>query len=457
MAGIRISGMASGLPPNIVDQIMEAERIPMKQIETRKAGEDEKLKLVTDLETKVSEITKSIAELVGTRGFMNQKLISGSPDIINGTVDPNNAVTGTWNIEVLQLANKPGAISNGFPDKDRTETGVGYFKFKTPTGVKEVYLGKGNTTLNDLADAVNKANLGVRASIMDDRSDKETPYKLLISGLTSGDDKQVEFPTVYMLDGDRDFYFDKSRLAKNAKIKVDGFDVEVPENNVTGVVPGVTLDLKQIAPGREIPITVKEDMEAISGKVKTFVDSFNGVLGFIQAQHKLQKNKAGKEGLGPLGGDSLLRSIETRLRSLAQNPQYGVSSKVVRLSDIGIEFTRNGTLNFNQDRFNAKLNSDPTDIANFLRGDGFNVGFIPSLKREIGNLLNNGFGPISNRKRGVQSKIEQMDKQIANKERQLEKREDSLRKKFADLETTMSKINSQGAAIGAMAQGAKQG
>lgn len=455
MAGIRISGMASGLPPNIVEQIMEAERIPVKQIEVRKAGEDEKLKLVTDLETKVSEIQKNIGELVGNRGFMNQKLTSAAPDIINGTVDPNNAVTGTWQVEVEQLAHKPGGISNGFPDTDTTETGVGYFKFKTPNGMKEVYLGGRPTTLKNLADAVNKSNVGCRAQVINDRSDKDSPFKLLITGLTTGDDKQVEFPTVYMLDGDQDFYFDKTRLAQNAKIKIDGFEMEAPENTIKDVIPGVTLDIKQIAPGREVAITVKEDLETIAGKVKSFVDSYNAVLSFIQGQHKLSKNKAGKEGLGPLGGEGILRSIETRLRSLVQNPQYGVSSNITRLSDLGIEFTRNGTLNFNQERFTAKLNAEPMDVANFLRGDGVNVGFVPCLKREISNLTNSAFGPLGNRKRGIQQKIDQMDKQIANKESQLEKREESLRKKFSDLEGQMSKINQQGAAIGAMSSAAK--
>ena len=445
--------MASGLPPNIVEQIIEAEKIPIKQIEMKKGFEDEKLKLVTDLETKISDITKSIGELVGTRGFTNQKLISGDPNIINGTVDPNESVSGSWQLEVMQLAQKPGAMSNGFPDKDQTETGVGYFKFKTPEGVKEVYLGGGaSTTLEGLVTAVNRSNVGVRAQILNDRSDKEAPYKLLISGLATGDDKQVEFPTVYMLDGDRDFYFDKSKMAQNAKIKVDGFEIEIPENTAKDVIPGVNLELRQAAPGREITVTIKEDMEAIAGKVKNFVDAYNGVLGFIQGQHKLQKSKNGKEGLGPLGGDSLLRTIESRMRALVQNPQYGVASSITRVIDIGIEFNRNGTLNFNQDKFNKVLGSDPVSVANFLRGDGFKVGFVPALKREINNMLNSAYGPIGNRKRSTQKKIEQMDKSIESKEKALEKREDSLRRKFADLETKMSKLNAQGASFAAMSQ-----
>ncbi len=39
MTAIRFNGMASGLPPNIVDQLMEAEKIPVKQMEAKKVAE----------------------------------------------------------------------------------------------------------------------------------------------------------------------------------------------------------------------------------------------------------------------------------------------------------------------------------------------------------------------------------------------------------------------------------
>ncbi len=451
MGDIRFSGMASGLPPNIVEKIMEAERIPIKTMENHKAKEDDKLKLVTDLETKVSDITKNIGELVGIRGFNNTKLISGEPNIIDGVVDPNAAVTGEWQLEVSQLAQKPGAISNGFPDKNQTQMGTGYLRFNTPNGRKDVYINSKNNTLDGIVGAINSSGLGLRAMALNDRQDKDNPFKLVVTGLQTGDDNQVNFPTIYMLDGDQDFYFDEARPAQNAKVKIDGFEVEVPENKVNDLIPGVTLDLKQAAPGRPIRINVKEDLEVISGKIKSFVDAFNGALGFIQGQHRLQKNKEGKERLGPLGGDGLVRSVESQLRGVILNPQLGVQSSITRLSDLGIAFNRNGTLEFNQEKFNKTLAGDPQGVANFLRGDGTNVGFIPTVKRQVGNILNSSFGLIANRKRGIQQKIDAIDKRIENKEKQLSGREESLRRKFSDLESKMSQLQSQGAAVGSMA------
>lgn len=458
MAGVRITGMASGLPPNIVDQLVEAERVPLKQLEGKKTKQEDTLKLVNDLDGKVSEINKSLGELLSTRGFTDTKLISGDPNVIDGTVDPNATVTGDYSLEVLQLAQKAGAISNGFPDRKETQMGVGYIKFETSEGTKEVYINGESSTLDGVAAQINKANVGLRASVIEDRKDKESPFRLLVTGLSTGDDKQITFPTIYLLDGDQDMYFDQSRPSQNAKIKLDGFEVEVPENQVNDLIPGVSLNLKAAAPGREIRINVKENTEAISGKIKTFVDAYNGALGFIQGQHKLQKGQNGKEALGPLGGDSLLRNVEGALRRIIISPQYGVESPVTRVNDLGIEFNRNGTLNFNQEKFNKVLNSNPAGVAAFFRGDGLQTGFITTIKREISNMQNGQFGPLANRKKGIQTRIDRMNDQIERKEKQIEKKQEFLTKKFADLESQMSRLQGQGAAVsGIGAIGGKNG
>lgn len=461
MAAVRFSGMASGLPPNIVDQIMDAERIPVKTMEVKKAKEEDTLKLVTELETKISEINKNIGELVSTRGFTDMKFLSTDPGTIDGSIDPATASTGEYMMEVEQLAFKPGAVTNGFPDADKTQIGVGYIKFQTPNGTKEVYINGNNSTLNGVAAQINAAGHGLKATVIDDRKDPENPHRLLITGLSTGGDNNVEFPTVYMLDGDEDFYFEESRQGQNAKFKIDGFGFESADNYVDGVIPGVTLDLKNAAPGKNVRINIKENLEAISGKIKAFVDAYNGALGFIQNQNKLQKGQNGKESLGPLGGQSIIRSVESALRRVIQNPQRGTGSPFQRALELGIEFNRNGTLNFNQQKFEKALNTDPKAVAAFFRGDGFATGFAPTVKREIGVLLNAQFGALANRKKGIQTKIDNMNKRIEGKERQLEKKEDSLRKKFSDLEAKMSKINSQGAQLGAMANfataGPKQG
>ncbi len=450
MPAITFGGINTGLPPNIVEQLIEAEKIPIKNMQTQKGKSENRMKLVTEIETKINDIQGKIGELTNSKGFTDIKLNSSDPNVINGTVDPSLASSGQWTVEIDKLAEKAAAITNGFPDKDNTQLGVGYFRFKTPDGDKSVYINGNNNTLEGAAKAINNARVGVRASIINDRKDTDNPFKLVISAEGVGAEKGIEYPTLYFLDGDQDLYFDSKKEAANGLVKVDGFEFEIADNNLKDLIPGINLELKKASPGNPVTLSVKEDHEVIAGKVKGFVDSMNAVLSFIQAQNKLEKNTDTSQ---TLGGDGLLRTVESRLRQLLQNPQYGIKGPIKLMSDIGIRFTRAGVLELDQKKFETILGGNPDAVHTFLVGDGFNTGFVPSLKREIGNLLNSSFGPIANRKRGLQDKINDFDRRIETKEKQLTKKEEQLREKFSRLEETMSRLKSQGSAVAALGGG----
>jgi flagellar hook-associated protein 2 len=447
MASVTIGGLSSGLPPNLVDQLVNAERQPIRNLEDRRGKIEVKLNLVEDLETKLRAVESSLGTLASAKGFSDIKLESGDPNVVQGSVDPTLAPKGNWNIEVMELAQKAAAITNGLPDKDKSTIGVGYFRFHLPDGDKEVYINSGNNTLEGAAAAINAAAIGVKAAVINDRKDPDSPYKLMISGDQVGGDNRIEYPTLYFLDGDEDIYFDEESEAKNGRVKVDGFEFDIGENVLKDLIPGVTLDLKQATPGRTVNVTVKENREAVSTKINEFVKAMNEVLGFLQAQSRMDANTDTSK---TLGGDSLVRSTENRLRRLIQDPQYGVGGGLQRLSQLGIELNRSGTLKLDEDKFNNVLSNNPDAVRMFFSGDGFSSGFIPSIRREISAVTNQAFGQVAMRKRALQDNIKRIDESIGNKERQLVRREQMLRDKFSKLEQTMSKLKSQGGALGAM-------
>lgn len=449
---IRINGLASGMPANLVDQVIEAERMPVKQMQDQKVKIEDKVKLVTDLETKITDIGKALGSVIGAKGFVDKKLNSSFPEIVNGTLDPERADSGEWVLEVLQLANKPSVVTGGFPDKDKTTMGVGYIKFDTVDGEKEVYINEDNSTLDKIAMQINNSGIGIRAVVVNDRTDKEDSYRLEIAGLKTGEDNQVKFPTVYFLDGERDFQFTGSNVARNAKYRLDGHEFESTENMITDLIPGVTLDLKKAQPNQPIRINITENYEIISGKIKSFVDAYNAALGFIQNQNKLAQDKNGSPRLGPLGGDSMLRMTESRMREIIQGVQQ-TNSKFSRVIELGVEFNRNGTLNFNQEKFAKIVNTEPLEVVEFLKGDLVKTGFITNMKNRLNLLVDPQNGPVSSRKKNMQDRSRQIDKRIESKEKSLEKREVQLRNQFAKMEEAMSKIQTQGAAAQASLSG----
>lgn len=452
MSGIKISGLASGLPPNLVEQVIEAERQPVKKMQEDKTKIEDKVKLVGDFETKINDISKSMSTLIGRRGFVDKQFTSGFPDIISGTLDPELAEPGEYTLEVEQLARKPSVVSNGFPDKNETSIGVGYIRFNTAEGKKDVYFSDENSTLEKLAGTINNAGVGVVATVVNDRSDKVDSYKIELAGAKTGDDNEVEFPVVYALDGDRDFQFVESNKALNAKYKLDGHSFENASNEISDLLPGVVLDLKQAKSGQPVRIGISENYDKISDKMKSFVEAYNAALAFIQSQNKLVESKGGLKRLGPLGGDSMLRLTQGRMQSVIQDLQI-TDSDIKRVIELGVEFNRNGTLEFNQDKFKKILTENPQRVVKFLRGNLVDVGFIPNLTNKLKSLTTPGSGAVSTRKQNFQDRANQVDQRIDRKEKSLEKREEQLRRQFSKMEETMSKMNSQSGALGGMGKG----
>jgi flagellar hook-associated protein 2 len=156
--------------------------------------------------------------------------------------------------------------------------------------------------------------------------------------------------------------------------------------------------------------------------------------------------------LGPLGGDSMLRMTQSRLREIIQDMQQ-TDSKYRRVIELGVEYNRNGTLNFNQDKFTKAVTAEPKEVIEFLRGDGRVTGFINHMKTKLGQITNTQNGVVTNRKKSMQGRMTEIDKRIERKEQSLAKREEQLRKQFSKMEESMARLQGQGAAAGSFGGG----
>jgi len=175
---VRLSGIASGLPPNLVEQLVQLERVPILKVEEKKSFENERLKLVNDLSEKVAKIDESLIGLSSYKAFLDLLAISSDPNILEATVDKDLAEPGLYRFEILELAERSTAMSNGFADKDETQIGVGFFNIVLSNGEdRSVYVDSGSNTLSGLAALINEntADLGIKARVINDGSRKFFP------------------------------------------------------------------------------------------------------------------------------------------------------------------------------------------------------------------------------------------------------------------------------------------
>lgn len=445
--GISFGSINSGLPKDIVQQIIEAEKIPIQQMEARKSKINDKKSLVQQLSTLVENMRGEVLKNKNARSLRELAVNTGESKNISVTADKNIAEPGKYQLEVMELAQKSSALTNGVEDKDKTYVGVGYIRTFLPNGEeKEIYIDEKNANLTGIAKLINaNPELGMRANVINDGKGGDDPYRLIISMSDTGDDNKVKFPYLYLVDGEVDLYFEEERPAQDAKIKLDGFEIEVPANRVTDLIPGLTIDLKKAKPGKEINIEITEDIQKIGGKISSLVDNINNVLKFIKEQNSLNEKSDTSR---TLGGDSLLQSIESRIRQSVFTSVM-TDDGPMRAGDIGITFQRNGMLQFDQAKFESALSKNYKSVTQTLTGKynlkgGKTNGFIDILDDTAKILLANPSGAITNRKSGLQSQIGQIDRQISNRQRIVQQKEEVLKAKFARLEETISRIRAQG-------------
>lgn len=453
--GISFGSIATGLPKDIVKQIMSAEQIPVQNMEKQKSKISDKKGLVDQLLKLAEEVRGNLAMNANARALRELKVDTNN-DIVSVTTDKNRAVPGNYQLEVMSLAQKSSAMSTGFEDKDESYVGVGFIQYTLPDGdTKDIYVDADNSSLSGIAKLINKdTSLGVTANVINDGSGTDTPWRLVLSLAATGDDSAAEFPYFYFVDGDQDFQLEFQREAHDAKIKLDGFEIEAPENKLKDMIPGLTIDLKKAKPGEEFSIKVTEDIDAVGVKVSDLVTKLNGMLKFIKEQNTMDEKTDTSR---TLGGDIMLQSLEGRIHS-AVFKDVMTDSGLHRVGELGLSFNRDGSLEFDQKKFQALIGSNYTLATQILTGTftvegGKTDGFMDNLNATIGTALRMPDGLIQSRKKSLQSNIDQIDRRISQKQKYLEEKEKNLKDKFSRLEGTISKIKSQGAGVANMGGG----
>jgi flagellar hook-associated protein 2 len=432
---------------------MQAEKKAVQLPTEQKANLEAKSTLLKDIVAKVEGV-KSLIPNLNSR-FSIRELAFGSSDdrAISGTVDKSLAAPGTHNIEVLQMASNATALSNAFEDKDSTQVGAGYFSFQTASGeVKDIFIDEENSTLEGISRVINNAGIGIRASVVNDVSDPEAPYRLVISVEGTGTQNNVEFPDFYFANGDADFFIEREKPASNAVIRYEGQDIEVPNNEIKDLIAGVTLNVKGVTePGRPTTLTISQDIPKTTAKVKEMVDKLNGVFTFIQNQNNLDEKS---DTTKTLGGDYGIRVSEQRLRAaLGQNFVFDPTRNIRSMSDLGVQFNKKGILTFDEKKLQSNLNAHYDEVVDFLAGNEIQEGIVNRLGRALDTLASPTEGVLTNQQKSEQSKIDRLQKEIERKEANSQRKLEDLKGKLARAQGAIASMQQQAAQFGNMSSG----
>lgn len=444
--GLRFDPVGGGQFKQALKQIIEVESQPIKALETRKAREEARLKLFQEFKNKFNGIDKAIGEMATFKKLRELKADLGDgANIMSVSIDKERAEVGSYQIQVDQLAAKTSVISNGFEDADDPSLGIGFVVMETPSGTQEIFVDEGQASLRGVANLINRqGNCPVHASVIKDSSDPEAPYKLILAAKKDGAVNQIDFPEFYFLDGTKDFYIDDNNKAKNGLIQMDGFPIEIDSNDINDFLQGINVHLRQAKPDQPFTLTISEDYQKITSKMKAAVDQINGILQFINQQNAVDQHTDTKT---TFTGDTGLQTIEYRLRNLMHEGfvVYDPSAdegeyRLVFMNQLGIEFEKNGMLSFKEDRFVKGMEQDFEGVSQAISGD---FGFAFQVRELLKNYTTPSTGLLATREGGIRARIKDIDSQIESKGRNLERKQQSLTEQFSRLEASLGNLQRQ--------------
>ena len=447
MATITSLGIGSGLDlSGLLDQLNDAERGKLAPITRQQEQQEAKISAYGKLETALDSLNDAV-DALSKPSLYESLSASVRGDEITATTDAT-ALPGSYRVEVTALATAGTLASKGVAASDTALALDGATQLRLDfAGQDSVTLDiAADSSLEDIRDAINATeNSGVSASIIFDGTTEG--YRLALSSSDTGQDASVNgFTFLDALDAPvatQPLSVDADTLTGNsgqdASLTVNGVTITSANNQIEGAIQGVTLDLNALNIGvgetASSTVNVERNTLKIRESVGDFVEAFNGLKETIGT---LTSFDGDRETAGELVGDSTVRTIEGRLRSVLGSGVAG--GEFSTLSQLGITQQRDGTLEMDDDTISSLAKNQPDALSNFFAGAEGNNGLGDLLGTAIDQLTGKN-GTLGVAISGAENRIESLNTRYERAELSIERTIERYRVQFGQLDSMIAQMN----------------
>lgn len=438
---ISFSGLASGIDTDsIVSQLVAASRTPITKLTSQKAVLESKQKKITSLASKLGDLATA-AKALGTPEKASPTSASSSDESVLRVRGTGIASPGRFGVRVVSMANADRFYGGPLASRDVAGVaGSGTLSIAVGSGAPAAISISATDTLDAIAARITAAGAGVTASVLS----TETGFRLQIAGIQTGAANALtisEAGTTLGFGGTDGHPV----VASDARVEIDGFAVTSSTNTVSGAVPGVTLELRGTSPtGTTQSIDVSRDATAVTERVRTLVGAWNVTMGQINAESSMVAGVT--KSADSLSGDIALRTVQTRLRSIATAPVAGATGRYTTLGSIGVSIQRDGTFLLDETKLSSAMAADPDAVARVLGSDS---GAMSQIDDAVTAWKTPSNGLFDARQTATRNQTKRIDQQVERLQTRLDAYESHLRAKFTALEQVMSGLQGQSAQLAA--------
>lgn len=438
---VSFSGLSTGIDTNaLVTSLVTMARRPIARLESQQSSLNAQSKRLADIRTKLLALQDAAKALDVRSEVLPLTATTADAAIVTATAT-SDAQAGTHAVRVTSLARPEITISDSFASSSQTGLfGSGTLRIRVGSDAQVNVSITSSDTLDSVVSKINSSGADVTAGLVYTGSG----WRLEVTGKTAGAANAVTFTETGSLSLDLDAGGNQIQTAADAAFTVDGIAMTRTTNVVNDAIPGVTLNLNGVSGASATNVTVARDSTALQTKVETFVKTYNEVMKALNAEFAW--NGVAK-GADSLSGDSTLRSLQGRLRTLVGQRIPGITQPYDTLAGVGVAQGRDGTLTLDAAKLTAALSASPDSIVSLLTDDlaGGTDGVMAQLSAAADDFAQSSSGSLSVRIDGIGDRVKDLANQILRMESRLDSYEETLRKQFTALEELVSSLQSQGA------------
>ena len=398
---ITATGVGSGLDiDGLVTQLMAAERAPLdRRLLKRETNITSDISALGSLKSALADFKATLPAANSLSTYQQRNASSTSTAV--GVGATSRAALGAYSVSVEGLAKAQSVAVRDTFVSPASEVGTGtltftfgttgytpdastpvnnqndtYDSFVAKAGLasKTVTITNSDSSLSGVRDAINRANIGVSAAVINDGSG----YRLVLSSESMGAENSFQVTVADSGDSNNTDGNGLSRLAFNsvvgttnvyqtvaasdATFTVNGLPLTSDKNTVVDAIDGLTLSLNETTTANAT-LTVTDNEAGIKSAITAFVDGYNS---FNTAINNLTGFDASTGTGGSLQGDFTARSIKSQLRATIGAAALGSSGTFTRLAEIGITTTNAGALKIDDTKLSAALESNFDDVTAVL-------------------------------------------------------------------------------------------
>lgn len=459
-------GSYSGIDRSVIDQLMEIERLPLRQYTTKKTSITQQQNAWKDINTRLNNLFDKLKTLQSESTFTSRKATSTNEDIVS--ISPSSKVAeGSYKIHIQQLASSTSIIGgrvkipageDGLGNSSSPLKIRGNFAIVNEEGTRiDIDFGE-EDSLQDIVDRINsmtsaytgldeegqeleREGSGISASIIDGR--------LVLTDTKSGDrtikligDGEGSLVNLGLNSAAREVI-----QGKEAIFTINNVEIRRDSNSISDVVDGLTINLKKVhEEGQYDTVTIGLDYKKAEDAVKAFVDQYNSTMKFIE--DKLAAGDPEVPGSkGVLAGDGSLMRLHSSLRNLVTSRLATGEEGFRDISQLGVStIDKFGQLKFDTDKFAKALTEDPDKVMKFFfhkDEEGNEVGFVARLNSYIDSFISKDNGILKSKNESFEKAIKDLNRRIEDFQARMEKKEEQLIKKFTALDVAMMQGESQ--------------